>query len=262
MRVALIIVLWFLVGTFFWWSKSNCCAEITTTNTTVESEEASGISNDGTATMSDPDKHITFLKSAYLLDGDDNDSLIQKLKSQINEGKGLTITGFAFTDEENPRELGMERAKKIRSLIDMPEASIKVRSELISEPFDEAVTFLNYEYYDLEELEEETPTYSGMTTNNEAEERKGAYVFNLSSEPDEDIPAEVKNKLESIAQQLNGNLKKVRVVTHSDNGKVAGKWQRFAEDYLIRYGVIPSRISSSYKSQGDNQNGIIEISII
>ena len=262
MRVALIILLWFLVGAFFWWSKSNCCAETEVTPSSIESEKLSETMEDKTAKMSDYKNILSFQKSDHVLtkDSEDNDSLLQSIKQRLVGGEGLLITGFAFSDEENPTELGMERAKSIKSFIDMPNANIKVRSELISEPFQEAVTFINYEYYDLDESNKEGTSVSN--SNAAVVKTDDAYLFNLISDVDKEIPFEVKDKLKSIAKELRGNLKKVKLKTHSDNNVIASKWQRFAENYLIRYGVTPSRISSSYSTQGDHENAIMEISII
>jgi len=259
MRASLIVFLWILLGIFFWWSKNNCCSD-----SSKMPDEKVGLAEDSSEQISLTDNvkqtlltDLKFSKSSVVVDNSINTSkLLSEIKDAIGQDKGLVITGFAFSDEINPSELGLLRAKEVKYLLNLPETRVKIRSELVGEPYAEAVTFINYDTYKLDE----GSSADNQNTATIIEEDKKTYVY-MDNAVDGTIPVELSDQLVKLANRLEGNFCKITLVSYTDDAAIGNSWLRHAEDHLIRHGVIPNRISRVSRKLGDRERDMLELII-
>jgi len=258
MRAALIILLWILLGVFFWWTKTDCCSDKALPSASSKIEEGDKRVTYNADSITNQLSNLRFEKSSVLMNSGNNiDSLLSEVTKALAQGKGVTITGFAFDDEDSPSELGLLRAKEIKSLLNVPGSLIKLRSEVISESYSEAKGFLTYEVIDNPEGEEKSVDENSILI----QEDKTSYLYIGQVSPDQEIPSIVKNHLKSIAKRLDGNFCKITIVSYSDDRKNAYRWQSYVEDHLIKYGIIPSRINSRIRKLGDRERATMELII-
>jgi len=263
MRAAIVLIVWILLGIFYWWSsKSNCCGSASTEVTTEVSSPETTSSSTNTLTSENAAtlQTVGFVKSSSdIRSGISTDKLINDLKEKLAAGESVTLSGIAFEDEENPRQLAIRRAEAITKRLGDSVSKVKLRSELINEPYREDAIFIVYQ------SEPEVKPVSDKQAEGGArilEEEKTSYLYIDRDFSKVAVPDDFKLHFRKIAKRLDGNFCKVVLNAFTDDKGKGGRWVHEANELLIRYGVIPNRISSSVSKQGNRESEIMEIIIL
>lgn len=93
------------------------------------------------------------------------------------------------------------------------------------------------------------------------EEENTTYFFMNQEFDRENIPSDYKEQLKKIASRMSGDISSICLVSYSDDKTKSRRWIRYSEDYLIKKGIIPSRIKVIKHKQGKRENEIMELVI-
>lgn len=267
MRAFIVILFWLVLGYFYWNAKDTCCPAELPSAISLENSNSNKQSENKVLPVTANEKGelvslpIFFNKSNVSYQSDTSlITKIEELTSKMESGDMAIITGIAYSDETNPEELALIRAKEFQRLLPFRDSQVELRAEVISEPHNSKSSFILYETKSkaVKEEADSDKKEGGATI---LEEENKSYFFMNRDYDRKDIPAELDTHLEKTANRMLGQISTIYLVSYSDDKSQSRKWIRYAENCLIRRGVIPNRIKVIMNKQGDRENEILELVI-
>lgn len=254
MRNLIIILLWVALGYWYYTVSRTSCPDRTIPDRTGQVDEVIK----ETSKISGTSTNYKFLKSTVVLSENDQQSLGTVLPLQ--ENKGLEIIGYAYSNENDPHQLALLRAKEIQIKLGLSSNQVRLIGVIMEEDYAASNDFISYTSYNL--TQEEVTDVGNNKFNGILREGKKVLFYIDSYDSKSGFSTPIRSELRRVVAMLSNNFCKIVLVSYNDD---MGKGKELAyqfEEQLIKSGLSPARITYESQKQGDRNTSIVELRIV
>jgi len=227
MKKLIIVLLWVAIGYWYYYNSGACCPTTISSDSTKVTQVTEKTTKFSTV---DPVTTTTyrFDESSVNLYG------VEENKFLSGENEGVEIIGYAYSNEDEPYQLALLRAKEVQRSFGLSASESRIRGVVMEDNYTSSGDFISYNSFPISKSNNETAAET----------------------------MELKQELRSAAYKLRNNFCKIELVSYNNDRSAGSKLCYQFKEELIKSGLSPGRISFYSLKQEDRNTSIIELRII